>query len=464
MSILPGNKAPWFSSIGFMENKFLDISINDYSDKWLILFFYPLDFGYVSPSELLELEKRRPQLESLNCRVLAVSQDSVVVHERFANLNPGYGGVFDINFPLMEDKGGNISRLYGVDKAQAGHSYRAYFIIDPSQTVRARVVGDLPVALGLDEMMRQVVALQMVVKDNALVDGKGNKIADSPSTPAAVADNFSKSFLTNNVTFYNKQIIGVVGGAAQSPVDLRGAQQDEDLGQLSFNYTPIWAADPDPWSPGALSGTVVSPQPSLVKNTGLTWEMEVARHHQMILTHGPLHEKDYRLALVNAHWGGSEHSLEGKFFDGELHLIHHHLQYSDVKEASRHLEGITVVAIFLTIDDENANTELEKIGEVLPRIEVKGEEAQTAEVVDVKGLLPQKRDYLTYQGSLTTPDFSEGVTWIVLTNPISVSSATLTRMQQLRYGGASSPKMVNNCRNPAALGSRSVWRPKTSDV
>ena len=68
-----------------------------------------------------------------NSRVLAVSQDSVVVHERFANLNPGYGGVFDINFPLMEDKGGNISRLYGVDKAQAGHSYRAYFIIDPSQ-------------------------------------------------------------------------------------------------------------------------------------------------------------------------------------------------------------------------------------------------------------------------------------------------------------------------------------------
>ena len=114
------------------------------------------------------------------------------------------------------------------------------------QTVRARVVGDLPVALGSDEMMMQLRALQMVVNDNALVDGKGNKIADSPPAPAAVADNFSKSFLTNNVTFYNKQIIGVVGGATQSPVDLSGAQQDEDLGQLSLNYTPIWATDPDP--------------------------------------------------------------------------------------------------------------------------------------------------------------------------------------------------------------------------
>ena len=154
MSILPGNKAPWFSSIGFQENKFMDISINDYTGKWLLLFFYPLDFGYVSPSELLELEKRRPELELLNCRyintnpilgtafiffssrLLAVSQDSVVVHERFADLNPGYGGVFGIKFPLLEDKDGSISKLYTVDKAQAGHPFRAYFIIDPSQVLK----------------------------------------------------------------------------------------------------------------------------------------------------------------------------------------------------------------------------------------------------------------------------------------------------------------------------------------
>ena len=207
MSILPGNKAPWFSSIGFQENKFMDISINDYTGKWLILFFCPLDFFFgVSPSELLELELRRPELESLNCRwytinlilimafitsypsLLAVSQDSVVVHEGFADLNPGYGGVFSIKFPLMEDKDGNISRLYGVDKAQAGHSFRTYFIIDPSQvlkyslsrcalckhfyrqTVRARVVNDLPVALSMKEMMRQVRSLKLVFTEEGKVD------------------------------------------------------------------------------------------------------------------------------------------------------------------------------------------------------------------------------------------------------------------------------------------------------
>ena len=68
--------------------------------------------------------------------MLAVSQDSVVVHERFADLNPGYGGVFGIKFPLLEDKDGSISKLYTVDKAQAGHSFRAYFIIDPSQVLK----------------------------------------------------------------------------------------------------------------------------------------------------------------------------------------------------------------------------------------------------------------------------------------------------------------------------------------
>ena len=114
-------------------------------------------------------------------------------HERFAEINRGFGGVFGIQLPLLEDRNGTISRLYGVDKAGAGHSYRAYFIVDPDQVimmtvlmlqnmimvlmtvlvmmlmtvlvmmlmtikqvVRARVVGDLPVALGIIEMVRQV--------------------------------------------------------------------------------------------------------------------------------------------------------------------------------------------------------------------------------------------------------------------------------------------------------------------
>ena len=204
------------------------------------------------------------------------------------------------------------------------------------QTVRARVVGDLPVALGMEEMMRQVRSLQLAVT-GVYVDGEGTKIGDCPPVPATAEKEPSKSFLTTDISFYNKQIIGSVGESSnsgepmQSPVDLTGAKQDPNLGPISFHYTPIWAADPEPWSPGALSATVVSPQPTVVRNSGLSWEVVVERHHQLTITHGPLHEKDYRLAMIHGHWGGSEHSIEGRFFDGEIHLVHHHLQYSDVK-------------------------------------------------------------------------------------------------------------------------------------
>ena len=198
------------------------------------------------------------------------------------------------------------------------------------------MVGDLPVALGMDEMMRQVRSLQLAVT-GVYVDGEGTKIGNCPPAPATSEKEPSKGFLTTDISFYNKQIIGLVGESSnsgepmQSPVDLMGAKPDPNLGPISFHYTPIWAADPEPWSPGALSGTVVSPQPTVVRNTGLSWEVEVARHHQLIITHGPLHDKDYRLANVHGHWGGSEHSIEGKFFDGEIHLVHHHLQYPNVK-------------------------------------------------------------------------------------------------------------------------------------
>jgi peroxiredoxin (alkyl hydroperoxide reductase subunit C) len=133
MSILPGTKAPWFSSVGFQEGAFYDISLNDFNSdgKWLVLFFYPLDFGYISPSELVALEARRGELEGLGCRLVAVSQDSAVSHHRFGDIHCGFGGVFGLGFPLVEDPAGAISRLYGVDRAGAGRVHRAYFIIDP---------------------------------------------------------------------------------------------------------------------------------------------------------------------------------------------------------------------------------------------------------------------------------------------------------------------------------------------
>ena len=93
--------------------------------------------------------------------------------------------------------------------------------------MRARVVGDLPVALGMEEMMRQVRSLQLAVT-GVYVDGEGNKIGDCPPAPDTAEKEPSKSFLTNDFNFYNNQIIGLVGESSnsgepiQSPVDLAG--------------------------------------------------------------------------------------------------------------------------------------------------------------------------------------------------------------------------------------------------
>ena len=196
----------------------------------------------------------------------------------------------------------------------------------------------------------------------------------------------------------------------------------------------------------------------MVTNSGHGWHVTTPTHYQLTLTHGPFHAKEYRLVQYQMHWP-SEHTLEGRSYPGELHLVHIHTRYRDIEEAKLHSEGVAVVAVLITEDQETANSELEKIGEVLPRIQLKGEEAQTAEVVRVEGLLPQDRDYLTYQGSLTTPGFEEGVVWAVLLQPIAVSPAALARMRQLRYGGEDSTRVGANCREQQSMGERTVYRP-----
>ena len=91
---------------------------------------------------------------------------------------------------------------------------------------------------------------------------------------------------------------------------MKGAKEDPNLGPLSFHYAPNWNLDPA--------------EPNVVKNTGLSWQVEVHQVHQ---------KKDYtyELATISGNWGSCEHSIEGKFFDGEIHLVHHHLKYDDVK-------------------------------------------------------------------------------------------------------------------------------------
>jgi len=472
MSVLPGSKAPWFSSTGYQDGKFMEIKLSDFSSsgKWLILFFYPLDFGYISPSELMELEKKRNELERLDCKIVAISRDSAISHEKFVNIHPGYGGVNGIKFPLLEDLTGSISRLYGVSKKRDGHSFRAYFIIDSKEVVRARVVGDLPVGLGIEEMLRQLKALKLAVT-GVCVDEEGSKICDAVSprsgeTNPRRMEGLMKTGLTkfkSDKSYYNQTILKEgdypnSSGNFQSPVNIITSEviADDTLDELIFKYVSVWDE--------SIEETPDTPQHSLVKNTGRSWQVDVPLGHQLLLHGGPLKGREYRLDHYVAHWGESEHMLNGKSWDGELQLVHCHVEYHSLEEALRHDKGVAIVGVMLkATSDGESNTELEKIGEILNKIQHKGQVAKTAEPVEMTKVLPKRLDYVTYSGSLSVPPFQEKVVWIILEEEIPVRQELINRMKDLKYGEEGSYKMTNNARFIHSLDGRKVARPMWYD-
>ena len=350
--------------------------------------------------------------------------------------------------------------MYGVKKEGAGHSFRAYFIIDSNQVVRARVVGDLPVALGIDEMVRQVKSLKMAAT-GVFVDGEGNQIGDAKVQfkMSDKKESMVLSMFKSNSSYYNTEILRVkefdkaTSGKMQSPVDIITSQvlTEKKLGPITFKYKPVWRS--------SLVETPDTPQHTIVANTGITWEVKVPVHHQQMIYGGPLMSSNYRLSHYNCHWGGSEHMLDGQKMDGELHLFHYHIKYQNFAEAVLHENAVAVVAVMMKIEQDNTNQEVEKIGEILPQIKYKGQAAQTAEQVDMEKILPMIKDYFTYVGSLTSPGFQENVVWVVLAEPIIVSRQVINRMKELHYGAEKSYKMMENSRKVATLGDRNVFRP-----
>ena len=124
-----------------------------------------------------------------------------------------------------------------------------------------------------------------------------------------------------------------------------------------------------------------------------------------------------------------------------------------------HESAVAMVSVMLKINPTEHNEEIEKIGEILPQIKLRGQAAQTAEQVDLENILPKDKDYFTYLGSLTTPEFQENVVWMVLAEPVMVSKQVVDRMKELRYGGEESYKMTVNVRKMVPLEERKVFRP-----
>ncbi|WP_319587308.1 peroxiredoxin [uncultured Desulfobulbus sp.] len=161
MSFLVTKQAPDFTATAVMPDNSMkpDFKLSDYRGKYVILFFYPLDFTFVCPSEILAFDKALAAFKAKNCEIIGVSIDSQFSHWAWKNTPVKQGGIGEIQYPLVADLDKSISRQYGV-LLDAGIALRGSFLIDREGTVRHAVVNDLPLGRNIDEALRMVDALQ----------------------------------------------------------------------------------------------------------------------------------------------------------------------------------------------------------------------------------------------------------------------------------------------------------------
>jgi len=162
MGVLVGKPAPDFNVAAVLGTGEIVDSYKrseEMAGKYGLVFFYPLDFTFVCPSELIALDHRMDKFRELGVEVVAVSIDSQFTHNAWRNTSVNDGGIGAVSYTMAADINHDICRAYDVESA-GGVAFRGAFIIDPQGNVRAQLVNDLPLGRNIDELIRLVEALQ----------------------------------------------------------------------------------------------------------------------------------------------------------------------------------------------------------------------------------------------------------------------------------------------------------------
>ncbi|HBH29089.1 MAG: peroxiredoxin [Desulfofustis sp. PB-SRB1] len=161
MSPIVTEPAPDFTATAVMpDNSFKeDFNLADYRGQYVLLFFYPLDFTFVCPSEILAFNRELKQFEDNNCQLVGISIDSHFSHFAWKNTPINEGGIGNIGFPLVSDLDKSISRRYQV-LLDSGIALRGLFLLDKEGIVRHQVINDLPLGRNVNEALRMLHALQ----------------------------------------------------------------------------------------------------------------------------------------------------------------------------------------------------------------------------------------------------------------------------------------------------------------
>ena len=185
MTPLVTNEAPDFTAIAVMpDNTFNEaFSLSALRGKYVLLFFYPLDFTFVCPSEILAFNAAVDAFKAKNCEVVGVSIDSHFSHLAWKNTAINEGGIGNVQFPLVADLDKSISKDYGV-LLDMGIALRGLYLIDKEGVVRHQVVNDLPLGRNVDESLRMLDALQFTEEHGDVCPANWNK-GDDAMEPTA---------------------------------------------------------------------------------------------------------------------------------------------------------------------------------------------------------------------------------------------------------------------------------------
>lgn len=195
MSVLVTKQAPDFTAAAVLADGSIVDNFNlkkHIAGKYAVVFFYPLDFTFVCPSEILAFDHRVDKFKELGTEVVGISIDSQYTHNAWRNTPVTEGGLGPVKFPLVADLGGSIMDAYGI-RHPGNVALRGAFLIDNKGVVRHQVVNDLPLGRNVDEMVRMVEALQFHEEVGEVCPAGWKKgDAGMKDTPDGVADYLSK--------------------------------------------------------------------------------------------------------------------------------------------------------------------------------------------------------------------------------------------------------------------------------
>ena len=159
---LVGLQAPDFRATAVVDQEFRELSLRDFRGRHVVLFFYPLNFTFVCPTEITAFSDRHGEFATLATDLLAVSVDSPFSHLAWVQTERKSGGLGDVTYPLISDLNKEISRAYHVLDEEAGTALRGLFLIDPDGVIRHSTINDLAVGRSVDETLRVLQAFQRV--------------------------------------------------------------------------------------------------------------------------------------------------------------------------------------------------------------------------------------------------------------------------------------------------------------